>query len=72
IDNSNDNRFNFIDSKDKQEEDTKLLSLSRVKKELLYIAIIKDIRRFKKRCTYKLAIAILGIVILGTEDNNYL
>ncbi|KAL2185002.1 hypothetical protein L209DRAFT_690084 [Thermothelomyces heterothallicus CBS 203.75] len=48
IDDSNDNRFDFIDSEDKQEEDTELLSLSRVKKELPYIAIIKDIRRFKK------------------------
>ncbi|KAL2185537.1 hypothetical protein L209DRAFT_689444 [Thermothelomyces heterothallicus CBS 203.75] len=48
IDNSDNDRFNFIDSKDKQEDNTESLSLSRVKKESPYIAIIKDIRRFKK------------------------
>ncbi|KAL2187959.1 hypothetical protein L209DRAFT_764765 [Thermothelomyces heterothallicus CBS 203.75] len=66
INDSDDDRFDFTDSEDRQEEDIKSLSLSRVKKESLYIAIIKDIRRFKKRRACKSI-----VVTLGIEDNNH-
>ncbi|AEO55739.1 hypothetical protein MYCTH_2299868 [Thermothelomyces thermophilus ATCC 42464] len=66
IDDSDDDRFDFTDSEDRQEEDVESPSLSRGKKESPYMAIIKDIRRFKKRRARKSAVA-----TPGTEDNNH-